>query len=173
VTEIFWGVVREPEGESDSHPQPLEGVDAVKVVAFVADTLSVCEFPLVAPNVSDDVLSVRPPVPPPPVPPLTTTTTGTVTLLFEAPLAFTTMDPVLTPFARDEGFRWMLKLAGVTVLPPLTVIQLADGVTVIESAELSLAVAVNVESLQPPPDWKLHVTVPYRPLTVAFTTAPE
>src|SRR4051812_40556818 len=169
---MVWFVVRDPDGESCSHPQPLDGVDAVKAVAFVADTVRVCVLPLVAPNVRDELLSVRLPVPPPPVPPLTTTTTGTVRLL-AAPLALMTILPELTPLDRDEGFRCTMKFAGVTVLLPATVIQLADGVTVIASAELSLAVTDRVESLQPvPPDWKLHATVPVRLLTVAFTTVP-
>src|SRR4051812_15921912 len=150
---MFWFVVSDPDGESCSHPQPLDGVDAVKFVALVADTDRVWVLPLVAPNVSDELLSVRLPVPPPPVLPLTTTTTGTVRLL-AAPLALMRMLPVLTPLDREEGLRCTTKFAGVTVFPPVTVIQLADGVTVIARAELSLAVTDRVASLQPaPPDW--------------------
>src|SRR4051794_8913091 len=169
---MFWFVLREPEGESCSHAQPLEGVDAVKAVVFVADTVSVCGLPLEPPNVSDELFKVRPPVPPPPpVLPLTTTTTGTVRL-FAAPLALMTIEPVWTPLDSVEGFRCTTKLAGVTVLPPETVIQLAEGVTVIGRAEPSLAVTDRVASLQPPPDWKLQATVPVTLLTVAFTTTP-
>src|SRR5205085_1739353 len=103
----------------------------------------------------------------PPVPPFTTATTGMVTLPLADPDALIVIVAVFTPLASEAGFRCTVNVAGVSVALPPMVTHEAEGVIVIGKLVPSLEFTVTVASLHPPPDWKLHVTVPARLFTVA------